>query len=64
MYYNRKNGFLVNIKLIFDLSQESEIIWNSYSLIDLCGTPGYLAPELLKAAMYENADGYGKEVDM
>ncbi len=30
----------------------------------LCGTPGYLAPELLRASMYENAEGYGKEVDL
>lgn len=33
-------------------------------LFDLCGTPGYLAPELLRASMYENAPGYGKEVDL
>ncbi|CAG2168053.1 unnamed protein product [Oppiella nova] len=33
-------------------------------LYDLCGTPGYLAPELLRASMYENSDGYGKEVDL
>ncbi|XP_022253487.1 phosphorylase b kinase gamma catalytic chain, skeletal muscle/heart isoform-like isoform X2 [Limulus polyphemus] len=31
---------------------------------ELCGTPGYLAPELLKASMYENAVGYNKEVDI
>lgn len=31
---------------------------------DLCGTPGYLAPEVLKCNMFENADGYGFEVDM
>lgn len=33
-------------------------------LTDLCGTPGYLAPELLRASMYEDAEGYGKEVDL
>lgn len=33
-------------------------------LTDLCGTPGYLAPELLRASWYENAEGYGKEVDL
>ena len=33
-------------------------------LVDLCGTPGYLAPEVLKASMYEDAPGYGKPVDM
>ena len=31
---------------------------------DLCGTPGYLAPELLRANMYEKAPGYGRPVDM
>ncbi|XP_072340245.1 phosphorylase b kinase gamma catalytic chain, skeletal muscle/heart isoform-like isoform X2 [Scyliorhinus torazame] len=33
-------------------------------LRDLCGTPGYLAPELLICSMDENHAGYGKEVDM
>lgn len=33
-------------------------------LIDLCGTPGYLAPETLACSMYENVPGYGMEVDM
>ena len=33
-------------------------------ILDLCGTPGYLAPELLRASMYEDAEGYGIEVDL
>lgn len=33
-------------------------------LSDLCGTPGYLAPEVIYCSMYENVPGYGKEVDM
>ncbi|XP_046834613.1 phosphorylase b kinase gamma catalytic chain, liver/testis isoform isoform X4 [Vespa velutina] len=32
--------------------------------INLCGTPGYLAPEVLKCNMFENAEGYGFEVDI
>jgi serine/threonine protein kinase len=32
--------------------------------LELRGTPGYLAPEILRAQMYENAPGYGIEVDM
>lgn len=32
--------------------------------VDLCGTPGYLAPETLKCNMFEDAPGYSKEVDM
>ncbi|CAH1801384.1 unnamed protein product [Owenia fusiformis] len=34
------------------------------TLTDLCGTPGYLAPEVLAVSMYEQVDGYGCEVDM
>lgn len=33
-------------------------------LFDLCGTPGYLAPETLKVNMFDNAPGYSKEVDI
>uniref|UniRef100_A0A914HCA6 phosphorylase kinase n=1 Tax=Globodera rostochiensis TaxID=31243 RepID=A0A914HCA6_GLORO len=32
-------------------------------LRDLFGTPGYLAPETLRCQMYEDAEGYGLEVD-
>ena len=33
-------------------------------LSDLCGTPGYLAPEVLACSMYSDMKGYSKEVDM
>ena len=33
-------------------------------ILELVGTPGYLAPELLKTNMFEGADGYSKEVDL
>jgi len=33
-------------------------------LAELCGTPNYLAPEVLKAGMYEDVDGYSHPVDM
>lgn len=33
-------------------------------LNELCGTPGYLAPELLKSSMYESSTGYDKQVDI
>ncbi|XP_037512495.1 phosphorylase b kinase gamma catalytic chain, liver/testis isoform isoform X2 [Rhipicephalus sanguineus] len=36
----------------------------SETLTELCGTPGYLAPELLKASMYESSEGYDKQVDI
>ncbi|KAF1763522.1 hypothetical protein GCK72_011788 [Caenorhabditis remanei] len=32
-------------------------------LRDLCGTPGYLAPETIRCQMYDNAEGYSLEVD-
>ncbi|VDK29255.1 unnamed protein product [Gongylonema pulchrum] len=32
-------------------------------LRELLGTPGYLAPEMLKCQMYEDAEGYSVEVD-
>ncbi|TNN04003.1 hypothetical protein fugu_001032 [Takifugu bimaculatus] len=33
-------------------------------LKELCGTPGYLAPEILKCSMDDMHPGYGKEVDL
>uniref|UniRef100_A0A671W6W3 phosphorylase kinase n=1 Tax=Sparus aurata TaxID=8175 RepID=A0A671W6W3_SPAAU len=33
-------------------------------LRELCGTPGYLAPEILKCSMDEMHPGYGQEVDL
>lgn len=34
------------------------------SFTDLCGTPGYLAPEVLKISMFEGQPPYGMEVDL
>lgn len=42
----------------------AQVISPDESLFELCGTPGYLAPELLRSSMYENAEGYGKEIDI
>lgn len=33
-------------------------------LRQLCGTPGYMSPEMLKCAINELHPGYGKEIDM
>lgn len=32
--------------------------------LDLCGTPGYLAPEMIRCNMFELADGYNQNIDM
>lgn len=42
----------------------ARVIEPNEKLFDLCGTPGYLSPELLFASMNEDAEGYGKEVDL
>ena len=34
-----------------------------YFETELVGTPGYLAPEVLKSNMFEKPEGYGIEVD-
>lgn len=44
-------GFAVNLK-------------DGETLRELCGTPGYLSPEVLQCSMFPDAPGYGKEVDM
>lgn len=35
-----------------------------YTCLDLLGTPGYLAPELLKRSVEPDAPGYNREIDM
>lgn len=40
------------------------IISSTYYKLDLCGTPGYLAPEVLKCNMFDSDEGYGLRVDM
>uniref|UniRef100_A0A8C5WII7 Phosphorylase kinase catalytic subunit gamma 2 n=1 Tax=Leptobrachium leishanense TaxID=445787 RepID=A0A8C5WII7_9ANUR len=40
------------------------VLLTSDKLRELCGTPGYLAPEILKCSMDETHPGYGREVDL
>ncbi|XP_075219214.1 phosphorylase kinase gamma isoform X2 [Lycorma delicatula] len=42
----------------------ARVLKPSEKLYELCGTPGYLAPEVLKANMFEDYPGYSHEVDM
>ena len=35
------------------------------STTELCGTPGYMSPEMLKCSMsLDDVKGYGKEIDL
>lgn len=40
------------------------LFWLYAFFLDLCGTPGYLAPETLKVSMFEDSPGYSKEIDV
>ncbi|CAI9723980.1 b kinase gamma catalytic chain, skeletal muscle heart isoform-like isoform X2 [Octopus vulgaris] len=52
----------MNVKLTdFGLAT---ILTDNQELTELCGTPGYLAPEVLQVSMNELAPGYREEVDM
>ncbi|XP_011865880.1 PREDICTED: phosphorylase b kinase gamma catalytic chain, skeletal muscle/heart isoform isoform X2 [Vollenhovia emeryi] len=42
----------------------ARLLKHGEKLEDLCGTPGYLAPEVLKCNMFDNTEGYGFEVDI
>lgn len=42
----------------------AKVLKNGEKLFELCGTPGYLAPETLKANMFDDAPGYSIEVDL
>ncbi|XP_075706510.1 phosphorylase b kinase gamma catalytic chain, skeletal muscle/heart isoform isoform X2 [Rhinoderma darwinii] len=52
----------MNIKLT-DFGFSCQIA-EGVKLKEICGTPGYLAPEILQCSMDEYHPGYGKEVDM
>ncbi|CAG9861834.1 unnamed protein product [Phyllotreta striolata] len=42
----------------------AKVLENGETLQDLCGTPGYLAPETLSCNMMEDSPGYSFEVDI
>uniref|UniRef100_A0A1A9VB09 phosphorylase kinase n=1 Tax=Glossina austeni TaxID=7395 RepID=A0A1A9VB09_GLOAU len=48
----------------FQFHQKFNEKFTSFFSIDLCGTPGYLAPETLKCNMFEGSPGYSQEVDI
>ncbi|XP_074641513.1 phosphorylase b kinase gamma catalytic chain, skeletal muscle/heart isoform-like [Tubulanus polymorphus] len=53
----------LNVK-VTDFGFACPVVDDDDGLHELCGTPGYLAPEVLAVSMYDNAPGYGQEVDM
>ncbi|KAG9509893.1 Phosphorylase b kinase gamma catalytic chain, liver/testis isoform, partial [Fragariocoptes setiger] len=42
----------------------AKVLQPNERMFDFCGTPGYLAPELLRASMDEDPCGYGQAVDI
>ncbi|XP_050689062.1 phosphorylase b kinase gamma catalytic chain, skeletal muscle/heart isoform-like isoform X1 [Eriocheir sinensis] len=42
----------------------AKVLQPGETLTELCGTPGYLAPELLRCNMIEGAPGYAHQVDL
>ncbi|XP_060549137.1 phosphorylase b kinase gamma catalytic chain, skeletal muscle/heart isoform isoform X2 [Pantherophis guttatus] len=52
----------MNIKLT-DFGFSCQLQENE-KLKEICGTPGYLAPEILECSMDSDHPGYGKEIDM
>lgn len=42
----------------------ARVIKPGEKLFEVCGTPGYMAPELFASAMYEGTEGYSYEVDI
>ncbi|XP_042204331.1 phosphorylase b kinase gamma catalytic chain, skeletal muscle/heart isoform-like isoform X3 [Homarus americanus] len=42
----------------------AKVLQPGETLTELCGTPGYLAPELLRCNMMEGAPGYAHQVDL
>ncbi|XP_055339577.1 phosphorylase b kinase gamma catalytic chain, skeletal muscle/heart isoform-like [Paramacrobiotus metropolitanus] len=53
----------LNVK-VTDFGFAAMLTDEQQGLTDLCGTPGYLAPEVLRANMYEKQAPYGKPVDL
>ncbi|KAJ0060155.1 hypothetical protein NL108_004001, partial [Boleophthalmus pectinirostris] len=58
-------GTTTTFQILLPLTDCSWMIFYFYFLSsELCGTPGYLAPEILRCSMDEMHPGYGKEVDL
>ncbi|XP_059478740.1 phosphorylase b kinase gamma catalytic chain, skeletal muscle/heart isoform isoform X2 [Neocloeon triangulifer] len=42
----------------------ARVLKDNEKLFEVCGTPGYFAPELIQAAMYDDSDGYDRAIDL
>lgn len=46
-----------------NVGTEGSQVWHVYNA-EVCGTPGYLAPEIIECSMDAGHAGYGTAVDM
>ncbi|XP_039272562.1 phosphorylase b kinase gamma catalytic chain, liver/testis isoform-like isoform X2 [Styela clava] len=53
-----------NLKLHLSDFGFAVVLQEEQCLRDLCGTPGYMSPEMLKCSVDERNPGYGREIDM
>ncbi|CAB4032578.1 phosphorylase b kinase gamma catalytic chain, skeletal muscle heart isoform isoform X2 [Paramuricea clavata] len=62
----KPENILLNDKMTIKLSDFgfAKELKEDETLTDLCGTLGYLSPEVLRASMYDDQPGYGFKVDL
>ena len=58
-----KSQFIHKLLSLF-LTRWIIVIVYFFTRTDLLGTPGYLAPELLKRSVESDAPGYNREIDL
>ena len=58
------NSQFIHKSLSLFLTRYIIVIVYFFTHTDLLGTPGYLAPELLKRSVESDAPGYNREIDL